>query len=52
MGRADPAAHCGTARLAAAQGGTSRPFLQCISQFDHDFVYHGEDVYSIAKASG
>ena len=28
---------------------TSRPFLQCISQLDRDFIYHGEDVYSIAN---
>ena len=30
-------------------GGTSRPFLQCISKLDRDFVSFGEDVYSIAN---
>jgi FkbM family methyltransferase len=29
--------------------GTSRPFLQCISKFDRDFIHLGEDVYSIAN---
>jgi hypothetical protein len=29
--------------------GTSRPFLQCISKLDRDFIYLGEDVYSIAN---
>ncbi|MGH8639692.1 MAG: FkbM family methyltransferase [Burkholderiales bacterium] len=29
--------------------GTSRPFLQCIAGLDRDFVYRGEDVYSIAN---
>ena len=28
---------------------TSRPFLQCISRLDRDFIYRGEDVYSIAN---
>lgn len=28
---------------------TSQPFLQCIAQLDRDFVYIGEDVYSIAN---
>ncbi|MEA2987701.1 MAG: hypothetical protein QOG83_412 [Alphaproteobacteria bacterium] len=31
------------------KGGTSRPFLQCISKLDRDFVYIGEDIYSIAN---
>jgi FkbM family methyltransferase len=31
------------------KGGTSRPFLQCISKLDRDFVYFGEDIYSIAN---
>ena len=31
------------------KGGTSRPFLQCVSKLDRDFVYLGEDVYSIAN---
>jgi FkbM family methyltransferase len=29
--------------------GTSRPFLQCISQLNRDFVSIGEDIYSIAN---
>lgn len=29
--------------------GSSRSFLQCISRHDRDFVYLGEDVYSIAN---
>jgi FkbM family methyltransferase len=29
--------------------GTSRPFLECISKLDRDFVFVGEDVYSIAN---
>jgi FkbM family methyltransferase len=29
--------------------GTSRPFLDCISKLDRDFVYIGEDIYSIAN---
>lgn len=29
--------------------GTSRPFLQCISKLNRDFVYMGEDIYSIAN---
>ena len=28
---------------------TSQPFLQCIAKLDRDFVYVGEDVYSIAN---
>jgi len=28
---------------------TSRPFLQCIPQLERDFIYFGEDVYSIAN---
>jgi FkbM family methyltransferase len=31
------------------KGGTSRPFLECISKMNRDFVYLGEDVYSIAN---
>ncbi len=31
------------------KGGTSRPFLQCISKLDRDFVSIGEDIYSIAN---
>lgn len=31
------------------KGGTSRPFLQCISKLHRDFVYVGEDIYSIAN---
>jgi len=31
------------------KGGTSRPFLQCISQLDRDFIYRGEDIYSVAN---
>jgi FkbM family methyltransferase len=31
------------------KAGTSRPFLQCISQLNRDFVSIGEDVYSIAN---
>lgn len=31
------------------KGKTSQPFLQCIAQLDRDFVYVGEDVYSIAN---
>jgi FkbM family methyltransferase len=29
--------------------GSSRPFLQCVAGLDRDFVYVGEDVYSIAN---
>jgi hypothetical protein len=29
--------------------GTSRPFLECISKLDRDFVYLGEEIYSIAN---
>jgi FkbM family methyltransferase len=29
--------------------GTSRPFLQCISKLNRDFVFLGEDVFSIAN---
>ena len=28
---------------------SSRKFLQCISQLDRDFVYIGEDVFSISN---
>jgi FkbM family methyltransferase len=28
---------------------TSQPFLQCIAALDRDFVYVGEDIYSIAN---
>lgn len=28
---------------------TSQPFLQCVAKLDRDFVYVGEDVYSIAN---
>ena len=31
------------------KGRTSQPFLQCIAKLDRDFVYVGEDVYSIAN---
>lgn len=31
------------------KGKTSQPFLQCIAKLDRDFVYVGEDVYSIAN---
>jgi len=31
------------------KGGTSRPFLQCISKLDRDFISIGEDIYSIAN---
>jgi FkbM family methyltransferase len=31
------------------KAGTSRPFLQCISKFDRDFVYVGEDIFSITN---
>ncbi len=31
------------------KGGTSSPFLQCISRLNRDFVYIGEDIYSIAN---
>jgi len=31
------------------KSGNSRAFLQCISQFRRDFVYIGEDIYSIAN---
>jgi FkbM family methyltransferase len=31
------------------KAGTSRPFLQCISQLNRDFVSIGEDIYSIAN---
>jgi FkbM family methyltransferase len=31
------------------RGGRSRPFLQCISKLDRDFVSFGEDVFSIAN---
>lgn len=34
------------------KAGTSGPFLKCISQLDRDFVYRGEDVYSIANNLG
>ncbi len=32
------------------KGRTALPFLRCISQLDRDFVYLGEDVFSIANA--
>jgi len=31
------------------RSGNSRMFLQCVSQLDRDFVYIGEDIYSIAN---
>jgi FkbM family methyltransferase len=31
------------------KGGSSRPFLRCISRLDRDFLYSAEDVYSIAN---
>ena len=31
------------------KGRTSRPFLECISKLDRDFVSIGEDIYSIAN---
>ena len=31
------------------KGGTSASFLRCISKLDRDFVYRGEDIYSIAN---
>ena len=31
------------------KGGTSRPFLQCISKLNRDFVHIGEHVFSIAN---
>jgi FkbM family methyltransferase len=31
------------------KAGTSRPFLQCISKLDRDFVYVGEDIFSITN---
>lgn len=31
------------------KSGNSRAFLHCVSQLDRDFVYIGEDVYSIAN---
>ena len=34
------------------KGGPSRSFLQCISKLDRDFVYIGENVFSIANDLG
>jgi FkbM family methyltransferase len=31
------------------KSGNSRAFLRCVSQLDRDFVYIGEDIYSIAN---
>jgi len=31
------------------KGGTSAPFLKCIAQLERDFIYLGEDIYSIAR---
>ena len=31
------------------KGKTSQPFLQCIAKLDRDFIYRGEDIYSIAN---
>ena len=31
------------------KGGTSGPFLKCISALDRDFVYIGEAIFSIAN---
>ena len=32
------------------KGRTARPFLRCVSQLDRDFVYLGEDIFSVANA--
>lgn len=34
------------------RSGNSRSFLQCVSKLDRDFVYIGEDIYSIANDLG
>lgn len=31
------------------EGGTSQPFLQCISKLDRDFIHIGENIFSIAN---